>query len=172
MMDHKKVKQMIFLAVMTSAAIIIHFIESLFPLPFALPGIKLGLSNTVSLIVLYIYGPVPAFAVLVIRVILTAFLYAGLSGVIFSLAGGLLSFSAAVLIWRLRDKGYGIVGASTAGGVFHNIGQILAAYVVLRTDAVFFYLPVLILSGAITGIVTGILAGILVPRLKNIYGPS
>ncbi|NLG88179.1 MAG: Gx transporter family protein [Clostridiaceae bacterium] len=163
---------MIFLAVMTSAAIIIHFIESLFPLPFALPGIKLGLSNTVSLIVLYIYGPVPAFAVLVIRVILTAFLYAGLSGVIFSLAGGLLSFSAAVLIWRLRDKGYGIVGASTAGGVFHNIGQILAAYVVLRTDAVFFYLPVLILSGAITGIVTGILAGILVPRLKNIYGPS
>jgi len=172
MMDHKKVKQMVFLAVMTSAAIIIHFIESLFPLPFALPGIKLGLSNTVSLIVLYIYGPVPAFAVLVIRVILTAFLYAGLSGVIFSLAGGLLSFSAAVLIWRLRDKGYGIVGASTAGGVFHNIGQILAAYVVLRTDAVFFYLPVLILSGAITGIVTGILAGILVPRLKNIYGPS
>jgi heptaprenyl diphosphate synthase len=171
MMDHKNVKQMVFLAVMTSSAIIIHFIESLFPLPFALPGVKLGLSNTVSLIVLYIYGPVPAFSILIIRVLLSSFLYAGLSGVIFSLAGGLLSFSAAVLIWRIRDKGFSIVSASTAGGVFHNIGQILAAYAVLRTYSVFYYLPVLILSGTITGIVTGILARTLVPRLKNIFRP-
>jgi len=169
MMDHKNVKQMVFLAVMTSSAIIIHFFESLFPLPVALPGIKLGLSNTVSLIALYIYGPVSAFIILIIRVLLSSFLYAGLSGVIFSLAGGILSVSASVLIWKLREKGFGIVGASTAAGVFHNIGQILAAYAVLRTDSVFYYLPVLILSGTITGLVTGILAGILVPRLKNIF---
>jgi heptaprenyl diphosphate synthase len=169
MMEHKSVKRMVFLAIMTSSAIIIHFIESLFPLPFILPGIKLGLSNAVSLVVLYIYGPISAFIILIIRVLLSSFLYAGLSGVIFSLAGGVLSLSVMVIIWRLREKGFGIVGASTAGGVFHNIGQILAAYAVLRTDSVFFYLPVLIISGTITGIATGILAGILVPRLNKVF---
>ena len=168
-MEHKSVKRMVFLAIMTSSAIIIHFIESLFPLPFILPGIKLGLSNAVSLVVLYIYGPISAFIILIIRVLLSSFLYAGLSGVIFSLAGGVLSLSVMVIIWRLREKGFGIVGASTAGGVFHNIGQILAAYAVLRTDSVFFYLPVLIISGTITGIATGILAGILVPRLNKVF---
>jgi heptaprenyl diphosphate synthase len=168
-MNHKKVNRMVFLAIMASLSIIIHFVESLFPLPGALPGIKLGLSNTVSLIVLYIYGPVSAFVILIIRVLLSSFLYAGLSSLIFSLTGGILSVSAAVLIWRLREKGFSIVGASTAGGVFHNIGQILAAYAVLRTDSVFYYLPVLILSGTITGIATGILAGILVPRLNKVF---
>lgn len=169
-MDHKSVKRMVFLATMASSAIILHFIENMFPLPIALPGIKLGISNTVSLIALYIYGPVSAFIILIIRILMSAFLYSGLSGVIFSLAGGILSISVTILIWRFREKGFGIVGASTAAGVFHNIGQILAAYAVLRTDSVFYYLPVLILSGIITGIVTGILAGILVPRLNNIFG--
>jgi riboflavin transporter FmnP len=64
-MNHKKVNRMVFLAIMASLSIIIHFVESLFPLPGALPGIKLGLSNTVSLIVLYIYGPVSAFVILI-----------------------------------------------------------------------------------------------------------
>ena len=100
MMDHKNVKQMVFLAVMTSSAIIIHFIESLFPLPFALPGVKLGLSNTVSLIVLNIYGPVPAFSILNNLIVVSC----RLSGVIFSLAED-VSFSAAVLIWKLGIKG-------------------------------------------------------------------
>lgn len=168
-MAQKNVKRMVFLAVMTSSAIILHFIENLFLLPITLPGIKLGLSNTVSLIALYIYGPVAAFIILIIRILLTAFLYAGLSGIIFSLAGGILSISVMALIWSLREKGFGIVGASAAGGVFHNIGQILAAYAVLRTGSVFFYLPVLIISGVITGLVTGILAGILVPRLSKIF---
>ena len=93
-MNHKKVNRMVFLAIMASLSIIIHFVESLFPLPGALPGIKLGLSNTVSLIVLYIYGPVSAFVILLIRGLWSSFLYAGLSSLIFSLAGGILSVSA------------------------------------------------------------------------------
>lgn len=168
MMEHKKIKHMVILAMMTAIAIILHYIESMFPLPVPVPGIKLGLSNVVSLITLFLFGPVSAIMVLVLRILMTSFLYAGLSSAIFSLSGGILSLLMMILIWKLRNKGFTIVGASVAGGIFHNIGQILAASLVLGTFTVFSYLPVLIISGMITGVATGILAGILVPRLEEI----
>ena len=74
-----------------------------------------------------------------------------------------------LLIWRLREKGFSIVGASVCGGIFHNIGQLAAAAIVLRTSTVFSYLPVLLISGLVTGTATGILARILVPKLDRIY---
>ncbi len=168
-MNHKRIRQMLFMAMMTASAVVLHFIENLFPLPLAIPGVKLGLSNTVSLIALYLYGPVSAFVILLLRVFMTSFLYGGFSSIIFSLAGGFLSIAAMIMIWRLRKKGFSIVSASVTGGVFHNIGQLLAASVVLGTPTVFSYLPVLLISGTITGTATGILAGILVPRLRSIY---
>lgn len=168
-MKHQDIRKMVLIAIMTAFAITLHFVEGLFPLPVAIPGIKLGLSNIVSLVALYLFGPASAFAILILRVIMTSFLYSGLSSLIFSIAGGLLSVAAMTLFWKLKEKGFSIVSASVAGGVFHNIGQILAAAVVMRTSAVFYYLPVLIISGVATGIVTGIVSGIIVPRLRKIY---
>lgn len=168
-MKHQDIRKMVLIAIMTAFAVTLHFVEGLFPLPVAIPGIKLGLSNIVSLVALYLFGPASAFAILILRVIMTSFLYSGLSSLIFSIAGGLLSVAAMTLFWKLKEKGFSIVSASVAGGVFHNIGQILAAAVVMRTSAVFYYLPVLIISGVATGIVTGIVSGIIVPRLRKIY---
>jgi heptaprenyl diphosphate synthase len=167
-MDHKKLRQMMYIALMTTIAIILHYVEGLFPLPVAIPGIKLGLSNVVSLVALYLFGPAHAFAILVLRVLLTTFLYTGFSSMIFSLSGGILSVLAMSAIRGLSEKGFGIVGASVCGGIFHNIGQLASAAVVLRTASVFSYLPVLIGAGVVTGIGTGVLAGIIVPRLKKI----
>ncbi len=167
MMNHSRLRKILFLALMTTVAIVLHFIEGLFPIPIAFPGIKLGLSNVVSLVVLYLYGPVPAFIIIVLRVFLTSFLYSGFASVIFSLAGGILSVAAMTCIWKLSGRGFGIVGAGVMGGIFHNTGQIIAASVVLGTSTVFSYLPVLLISGTVTGIATGMLAGILVPRVKK-----
>lgn len=168
-MNHESIKRMLILAMLTAAAIILHFVEGMFPLPIAVPGIKLGLSNVVSLVALYLFGPVPAFTILILRVLMTSFLYSGFSSVIFSLAGGLLSVLAMTVIWKLREKGFSIVSASVLGGIFHNIGQLMAASIVLGTPTVFSYLPVLMLSGIVTGVATGLLAGILVPRLQKIH---
>jgi len=169
-MKHENIKRMVLSAIMTATAITLHFVEGLFPLPVAIPGIKLGLPNIVSLVALYLFGPVDAYAILILRVLMTSFLYSGFSSLIFSLAGGLLSVTAMFLIWKLREKGFSIISASVAGGVFHNIGQILAAVVVMRTYAVFSYLPVLVVSGIATGVVTGIVSGSILPRLGKIYG--
>lgn len=168
-MGHIRVKQMVYLAIMTAVAIILHFVEGMFPIPVAVPGIKLGLANVVSLLALYLFGPFEAFSILVLRVLMTAFLFSGLQSVIFSLAGGLLSVLAMTAIHRLREKGFSIISASVCGGIFHNIGQLTAASIVLHTSAVFSYLPVLMLSGIATGVAIGALAGILVPRLEKIY---
>lgn len=166
---HQDIKKMVLYAILTAVAITLHFVEGLFPVPVAIPGIKLGLSNIVSLVALYLFGPAAAFAILVLRVFMTSFLYSGFSSLIFSITGGLLSVLVMSLIWKLRGKGFSIVSASVAGGVFHNVGQILAAVLVMRTFAVLSYLPVLILAGVATGIVTGIVSGIIVPRLRKIY---
>lgn len=168
MMNHQKLRKTVCLAILTAAAVVLHYVEGTIPVPVAIPGIKLGLSNVVSLIALYLFGPGEAFWVLLLRVMMTSFLYSGLSSLIFSLSGGLLSLLAMAAVWKLRDKGFSIVGASAGGGIFHNIGQLAAASVVLRTTAVFSYLPYLLISGLVTGIVTGVLADVLVPRLKKI----
>lgn len=168
MMDHKRIRQMLIMAMMTAAAIILHYVEGLFPVPVNLPGIKLGLANVVSLVALYLFGTAPAFTILVLRVLMTSFLYGGLSSVIFSMAGGILSVLAMTVIYRFREKGFSILSASVMGGIFHNIGQISAAVVVLGTPAIFSYLPVLMVSGIATGVATGLLAGIIVPRLNKI----
>lgn len=167
-MGHQKTKQMVLLSMMTAIAIILHYIESLFPLPVAIPGIKLGLSNVVSLVALYLFGPGSAILIMILRVLMTSFLYSGLSGAVFSLSGGFLAVSAMILIWKLRNKGFSIVGASIAGGIFHNAGQLVAASFVLGTSAVFSYLPFLIVSGIVTGIATGILSNMIIPRLEKI----
>ncbi|NLN64316.1 MAG: Gx transporter family protein [Clostridiaceae bacterium] len=158
-----------YIAIMTSVAILLHFVEGMFPMPVAIPGIKLGLANVVSLIALYLFGPAQAFTIMLLRVLMSSFLYSGFSSALFSLSGGVLSLFSMLLIWRLREKGFSIVGASVCGGIFHNIGQLAAAAIVLRTSTVFSYRPVLLISGLVTGTATGILARILVPKLDRIY---
>lgn len=168
-MKHRDIKRMTLSAILTAVSIILHFVEGMFAIPVPIPGIKLGLSNIVSLVALYLFGPVDAFVILLLRVFMTSFLYSGFSSLIFSIAGGILSVAAMSLIWKLREKGFSIISASVAGGVFHNIGQILAAVLVMRTTAVFYYLPVLVVSGIATGVLTGITAKGVIPPLKKIY---
>ena len=159
-----KTKKLAGCAVLTSLALIFSYIEYLLPLSLAIPGIKLGLANIVSLIALYSLGPGYAFFIGIARVFLSSLLFGSAFSMIYSLAGCILSIFTMWLFKRI-DK-FSISGVSMAGGVMHNIGQILIAALVMESSAVFYYLPVLILAGMVTGIGIGIISTLVINKLK------
>jgi len=144
-------------------AMVMSYVEVLIPFDLGVPGVKLGLANLVTMVALYSLGERPALAVSLLRIVLTGFTFGNLSSMLYSLAGGLVSFCAMVL--AKRSGGFGRTGVSITGGVFHNIGQLFVASLVVETFAVFWYFPVLLLAGALTGTLIGLLAGEVLRRL-------
>ena len=145
-----------------AVAMICSYIESLIPFYFGIPGVKLGLANLAVLLAMYTLGAGPAFVVSVSRIVLTGFLFGNAFSILYSLAGGLLSF---VVMWLLlRTKKLGAVSVSAAGGISHNIGQILVAAAIVENYRILYYIPVLLAAGLITGLLIGILAQELLAR--------
>ena len=141
---------------LTAVALVLGWVERFIPIAATAPGIKLGLANTVLLYAIYLMDTKGAALLMVMKVLLSGFLFAGLSGMIYSFAGGLLSLVVMLLLRQIKDLS--IVGVSIAGGVSHNVGQILAACLVVQSRALLGYLPVLLLAGVVTGLLTGIAA--------------
>ena len=145
-----------YFGVFTSLALILSYVETLIPISFGIPGIKLGLANLVIVIVLYTYGGKEAFLLSVTRILLSGFLFGNLSMILYSMAGGVFSLANMVLL--RRTGGFSIQGVSIAGGVFHNIGQLLLAMMIVETYQVGYYFPVLLISGLVTGLLIGIVS--------------
>ena len=141
------------IALLTSLALIFSYIESLFPLPVSVPGIKLGLSNIAVLFALERIGAGKSLLILLLKVFVSSLLFSGISALIYSLAGGLSAYAAMI---AARKSGLSIIGTSAAGAVFHNIGQVAAAAAVLDSPAPFYYLAFLLPAGVLTGIISGI----------------
>lgn len=141
---------------LTGVALVLGYFEHLIPIAATLPGVKLGLANTVLLYAIYMMNKRSAFTLMILKVILSGLLFAGLSGAIYSFAGGLLSLIMMLIFKRM--PGVSIIGVSVVGAVFHNVGQLLAAAMIVQTMGVFFYLTVLLISAVITGILTGVTA--------------
>ncbi len=139
-----------------SLAFIFSYLEAVIPIPIPVPGVKLGLANLAVLLVLYRYGWKEALALNLARVFLSGFLFGNLFMVIYSLAGAAGSFL--VMCFLTKTRGFSIMGVSMAGGVCHNIGQVLVAYFVTKTAGIVFYLPVLLAAGLLTGLLIGLLA--------------
>ncbi len=148
---------------MTALAMVLSYVESQIPVFFAVPGMKLGLTNLVVLTALYRQGPRGAFAVNLVRIVLTGFTFGSLASMMYSLAGGMLSF-AVMLICRKSGR-FSVTGVSIAGGVAHNIGQILVAVFVLESAQLLYYLPFLLIAGVAAGFVIGIAGSGLLKRL-------
>ncbi|MDO5702865.1 MAG: Gx transporter family protein [Lachnospiraceae bacterium] len=141
---------------LTALAMIFSYVESLIPINIGVPGIKLGLANLVVLTGLYYLRPGEVLAVSVSRILLIGFLFGNGMSILYSLAGGLLSFAAMLAL--IRCGKFSITGVSAAGGAVHNIGQLAAAMVILRSTALMYYLPVLIAAGTVCGVLMGFLA--------------
>ncbi len=152
-----KTKKIVSLALFTALALILSLIESAFPPLAPIPGIKLGLANIITLIILLNYTPADAFLVLLVRVLLSSFFAGQAIYLLYSLAGALLCFLAMWFVNRLLQKHF-IFLTSIIGSCFHNIGQILMAVLLTRTIGVTAYLPILLISGILTGLFTGLCA--------------
>lgn len=162
---NKKTRTVALCGVMTALAMIFSYVESLIPIPIPVYGVKLGVANIAIITVMYAIGEKEALIINCIRITLTALLFGNLNSFIFSMSGGLLSFVVMVLLKKI--KVFSMVGVSVAGGVFHNVGQIIAAIFIMDTGAIIYYLPVLIVAGVITGIVIGIVSALVAKRVKS-----
>lgn len=154
----ERTKRVAYSAMLTALAMIFSYIETLIPFSFGVPGIKIGLANMVVLLGLYFLKPLQTMAVSVLRIILTSFLFGNMASLLYSLAGGLLSFLVMLLLIK-KCKGFSTVGISIAGGVSHNIGQLAVAAYVLQSTSVLYYLPVLMIAGLLSGMLIGIAGG-------------
>lgn len=158
-----KTQKIAFYGLFLALALVAGYVERLIPINLGIPGVKLGLANVVTMILLYTVGLRAAVGITAARIVLSGVLFGNGFAMIYSAAGAACSMLMMIL---LKKTGwFSTVGVSVAGGVFHNVGQIFVAIAVLETESLLYYLPILILSGLAAGIVIGILSGILTKRL-------
>ena len=158
-----------YFGVFVALALIFSYVESLIPFHIGIPGVKLGLANLITVIALYKMDFPSALFIGVTRVILAGLIFGNLFSIIYGLAGAVLSLLVMYLLKRTDQ--FSMIGVSIAGGVFHNIGQLLVAMAVVETFNVVYYLPVLLIAGLITGLIIGIVAGEMYKRLINLDIP-
>ena len=160
----RKTRIITLLGVCIAAAMVLSYIETLIPTPFAVPGVKLGLANIVTLFLLLKLDWKAAGVVSLIRVLLSSLLFGNAASLAYSIAGALLSII--VMSFLKKTSAFTAVGLSVSGGVAHNIGQILMAVVLLGTDKIMWWLPILVVSGMVTGIATGAVAALIDKKVK------
>ncbi len=166
-MNRLAIKRLCILALFTAMALTIFVIEAQIPLPVPIPGVKLGLANVITLIILAEYRARDALIVLVLRILLGAIFSGQIMTLAYSLCGGLLCFCGCALLCKLLRQRY-LWFISVIGAVLHNVGQILAAVVIMQTTKVFVYLPFLLITGCITGVFTGLVATAVVRHYPNV----
>ncbi len=155
-----------YFGVFSALALIFSYVETLIPIHFGVPGMKLGLANLVIVVALYKMKIRDAFFLSVVRVLLSGFLFGNYFSIIYSLAGALLSLSVMTVL--KRTDSFSVMGVSIAGGVSHNIGQLLVAMLVVETLSIMYYVSVLLVAGLVTGLLIGIGADEMLKRLKNL----
>ena len=158
--------QTVHFGVFTALALLFSYIESLIPIHIGIPGVNLGLANLIIVIALYKMNARQAFLLSVTRIVLAGFLFGNLFSILYSLAGGMLSLIVMILL--KKQNGFSVMGVSVAGGVFHNVGQLVIAMLVTESLNLFYYVPVLMISGLITGIFIGIIANEMLKRLRRL----
>lgn len=164
-MEHISSKKIAIYGLLTAAAIIFGYVEFLLPLSFIAPGVKLGLANLICLYLVCLKKPVLAFCVNIVRILLSALLFATPFSLLFSLTAGCVSLIA--MIFACKIKAFGIVGISVIGGAIHNIVQLLVAGVTVG-KGVWFYLPFLLLAGTVAGLLIGVLCWLFINKTQSV----
>lgn len=160
------------LGFLLALALILSYVESLIPFSFGIPGIRLGLPNLIVLLLLYdgAAGAREALLVNALRIVLAGFLFSNLYTILYALAGAAFSFLA--MLMGKKCGRFSMIGVSVLGGVFHNIGQMIVAMLVVETFAVSYYAPFLIAAGTVTGALLGFAGMELVPYLRRMSSRS
>ena len=155
-----KTKTLVFLSLFTAVAMVLSYIEAILPpIWSAVPGIKIGLPNIVIVFLLYRMSVKSAAAVSLVRILLSALLFGNAVTLLYSLAGAALSLAVMAILKKI-DR-FSMIGVSVLGGVFHNLGQILMAMLILETAEIGYYMIILTVTGTIAGVLVGILGALL-----------
>lgn len=170
---HKKVyndkfRRMIFISILLSQALVLSYIERSIPVNFAVPGAKLGLANIITLTSLYFLTFKEALTLVILRTILTSFFGGSVSFFLYSIAGGLFSFIIMYLLIKFGKDKVSTIGVSVVGAVFHNIGQLSVAGLMIKNFNIIWYLPFLMFSGVVTGLVVGFTSKYLIGSLRKL----
>ncbi len=161
------------IALLSSLALALSWLESMIPFQPGLPGVKLGLANLVIVFALCRMDAWSSLLINVVRILLAGLLFSGPFGTLYSMAGGAASLAvmAGLQVWNRRRcmmgqcEFFSIFGISMAGGVFHNLGQLIIAILFISNLNLVYYFPVMILSGIVTGLVNGAIARLLLQKL-------
>ena len=160
-------KTVALMAMMIALAMIFSYVETMIPINFGIPGVKLGLATLLIVAAIYLFGGKQAFLISIVRIFLSGFMFGNLASIMYSLAGGLLSL-AVMLLLKKTDK-LSILAVSVMGGICHNIGQLIVAMLVVENLKLIFYVPVLLISGFLTGLLIGIVCRVILPAVKRAY---
>ena len=165
---HSRTRRIAVSAMFAALALIFSYIEAILPLSTGIPGVKLGIANLVVILALYNMNFRYAMGINAIRILVAGLLFNGLFGALYSLAGGVVSLT---VMWLLKRTGlFSMAGVSMAGGVAHNMGQLLVASALVSNLKMFVYLPVLMFSGIAAGILIGITASVINERVpKDVF---
>ncbi|HCT64316.1 MAG TPA: heptaprenyl diphosphate synthase [Lachnospiraceae bacterium] len=158
-------KKVAYYGIFAALSVLMGYVEAMIPVPLPIPGIKLGLSNVIVLLALYVMGTKEAFFISVIRVFISALLFRGFLGFWYSVAGAFLSYG--IMVLAKKSGKMSIIGVSVLGGIFHNLGQIVVACLIIGRTVVFYLVPVLMVSGVVTGFAIGIVAGYCTQYMQN-----
>ena len=155
------VRKISVIALFSAFAILASYIETFIP-SIGIPGVKLGLANIAVVLALFILDPESAIIINVVRIVIVGLLFGNMFSIAFALAGAFVSITVMIILKRFFD--FSIITVSIFGGFFHNVGQLIVAFILVDSYSVFTYLPVLLIAGIITGLIIGILAKILYER--------
>ncbi|MEI6132722.1 MAG: Gx transporter family protein [Bacillota bacterium] len=163
-----RTRKLTFLAMFISLAMILSVVETWIPLPVVIPGVKLGLANIITVLVILKFGYKEAIIVVFLRCLLVSMLFGGPIIFLFSISGGLFSTLVMSLLFRFFGKTFSILGISIAGSMAHNIGQIVVASIIIGEAMIFTYLPILLVAGIFTGVFVGLLSTFINNSLKKL----
>lgn len=149
--------------VFIALAMILSYLENLIPINVAVPGVKLGLANLVTIVSLFKLGLKSTIVISIGRIVLSGVLFGNVTVIIYSLAGAFLSILVMYIVKKIKI--FTVTGVSICGAVAHNLGQIIVAALILENANIMYYMLVLAVIGALAGTAIGILSGII---LKNI----
>lgn len=161
-----KTHRMVLIALLTALAIALMAVERMIPVSIAIPGVKLGLANVVTLTALYMFTWRDTFTIILLRVLIGSLILGSFSAFMFSLGGALLAFAVMALLMTFLPRLFSTVGISICGAVAHNMGQLLVAAAVVQNLSIISYLPVLLIAAVGTGLVTGYTVTLLLKYLK------
>ena len=160
-------KRLVLLTLFTAVALVLSYVEAILPpIWSAVPGIKMGLPNIMIIVILYRFSLKEAAAVSLVRLFAVALLFGNVMTFAYSLAGAILSLAVMALL--KKTNWFSMVGVSIAGGVFHNLGQILVAMLLLETAEIGYYMIVLAFTGTVAGVLVGIAGSLVLKRLEKV----